>query len=90
LAEPSFNFAASASAGSAVIKCGGSVGEAVSAVEGFFFQDADEFLLWLGGKFTYRVAPFERRFIKAELENLNEFSVRKKSRKKGRLQLALL
>jgi hypothetical protein len=90
LAEPSFNFASSASAGSPVIKYGGSVGEAVSAMEGFFWRSADEFLLWLGGQFTHRVVPFERRFMEAELKNLKEFSVRKKPCEKVRLQLALL
>jgi hypothetical protein len=75
---------------STVIKCGGSVGEAVSALEGFFWRSADEFLLWLGEKFTHRVLPFERRFIEAEPENLKKFDVRKKQCEKGRLQLALL
>ena len=76
--------------GTTVINCGGSMGEAVSAFEGYFWRSADQFLLWLGGKFTHRVVPFERRFIEAELENLKEFSVRKKPCEKGRLQLALL
>jgi predicted GIY-YIG superfamily endonuclease len=73
-----------------VIGCGGSVVEVVAALEGFFWQDANGFLLWLGARFSQRVIPFERRVIEAELENLQEFGAKLKPDAKGQNQLALL
>jgi hypothetical protein len=64
--------------------------DAVAALEKFFWQDADEFILWLGARFTHRIVPFERRLLEAELENLKEFGARKKPAESFRSQLALL
>jgi hypothetical protein len=37
------------------LKCGGAVVDTVCALESFFWQDADEFILWLGARFTHRI-----------------------------------
>jgi predicted GIY-YIG superfamily endonuclease len=72
------------------LKCGSAVADTVGALENFFWQDADEFILWLGARFTHRIVPFERRIIEAELECLKEFSAKKKLVMVGNPQLALL
>ena len=72
------------------LKCGGATAETVGAFEKFFWQDADEFILWLGTRFTHRIVPFERRIIETELESLKEFGMKRKLDEKCRAQLALL
>jgi hypothetical protein len=72
------------------LKCGGAAVDAVGALENFFWQNADEFILWLRARFTHRIVPFERRVIEAELESLKEFSAKKKPGEKCRPQMALL
>jgi predicted GIY-YIG superfamily endonuclease len=72
------------------IKCGGAVTDAVGALENFFWQNADGFILWLGARFTHRIVPFERRIIETELESLKEFGAKQKPDEKRRAQLALL
>jgi predicted GIY-YIG superfamily endonuclease len=72
------------------LKCGSAVADTVGALENFFWQDADEFILWLGARFTHRIVPFERRIIEGELESLKEFSAKKKLVMVGTPQLALL
>jgi len=75
---------------SVALKCGDAVAEAVAALEKFFWQDADEFILWLGARFTHRIIPFERRVIETELETLKEFGAKKRPDETCRTQLALL
>jgi predicted GIY-YIG superfamily endonuclease len=72
------------------LNCGGTVGDAVDALENFFWKEADEFILWLGARFTHRIALFERRVIETELEVLNEYVAKKQPDGKSRSQLALL
>jgi predicted GIY-YIG superfamily endonuclease len=72
------------------LDCRGISVDAVAALEKFFWQDADEFILWLGARFTHRIVPFERRLLETELENLKEFGARKKPGESFRSQLALL
>jgi predicted GIY-YIG superfamily endonuclease len=72
------------------LNCSGTVGDAVAALENFFWNDADEFILWLGARFTHRIFPFERRVIETELEVLNEYVAKKHPDGKSRSQLALL
>lgn len=72
------------------LKCGGAAGEAGGALENFFWQSADEFILWLGARFTHRIVPFERRIIETELESLKEFGLKPKPDAKCRRQMALL
>lgn len=72
------------------IECGMRAGEVMEAFEGFFFREAEPFLLWLGAQFSRRIVPFERRFIEAELESLTEFAGRKPSKMGQRQQMALL
>jgi hypothetical protein len=73
----------------ATIKCGGTIGETTAALAGFFWDDPECFILMLGGKFSQRINPFERRVIETELENLMKFSAKKTSEQTGP-QLALL
>jgi len=72
------------------LECGGVAMDTVAALEKFFWNDASEFILWLGARFTHRIVPFERRVIETELESLNEFSAKKKLVMVGNPQLALL
>ncbi len=72
------------------LRCGGAAAELVAALETFFWQDADEFILWLGARFTRRVVPFERRIIETELETLKAFGARNPPDKKCQQQPALL
>ena len=76
--------------GTVSLTCGVAVADAVTALEKFFWHDADEFILWLGARFTRRIVPFECRVIEAELEVLNEYAVKKQPDGESRSQLALL
>jgi predicted GIY-YIG superfamily endonuclease len=75
---------------SVTLKCGGSIADTSAVLEKFFWQDADEFILWLGARFTHRIVPFERHIIETELESLKEFGAKQKPDEKCRTQLVLL
>lgn len=75
---------------SVTLKCGGATADTSAVLEKFFWQDADEFILWLRARFTHRIVPFERRIIETELESLKEFGAKQKPDEKRRAQLALL
>ena len=72
------------------LTCGGPATDMVAALESFFWKEANEFILWLGARFTHRTLPFERRIIETELEILKEFCAKKQQVRKCRGQLALL
>jgi predicted GIY-YIG superfamily endonuclease len=72
------------------LNCGGATADTIAALEKFFWKGADEFILWLGARFTRRIVPFERRIIEAELASLKEFGAKQKLDEKGRQQLTLL
>jgi predicted GIY-YIG superfamily endonuclease len=72
------------------IKCGVSIGEAVAAMESFFWHEADPFLLWLESRFGGRTHPFDRQAIEVELECIKEFSARQERMEDNRQQLVLL
>jgi predicted GIY-YIG superfamily endonuclease len=72
------------------LACGGTVTDMVAALESFFWKEADEYILWLGARFTHRTVPFERRIIDTELGILKEFCAKKTPVGKCREQLALL
>lgn len=72
------------------IKCGESVGQMVAALESFFWNETDAFLLWLGSKFAARTNAFDHQAVEAELEGLSEFGAKQKLKEKDRRQLALL
>jgi len=74
----------------ATIKCNDAIGEATAALSCFFWDDAERFVLWLGGKYAHRINPFERRVIETELESLMEFSAKKPADNAQRRQMALL
>jgi predicted GIY-YIG superfamily endonuclease len=74
----------------ATIQCGHSAEETAKALDIFFWEAPDNFVLWLGARFAKRTHPFERSLIEAELETLKEFSARHKPTHTNRLQLALL
>ena len=76
--------------GTISLACGVAVTDAVTALEKFFWQDADEFILWLRARFTHRIVPFERRVIEMEMESLKEFDTKQKPDEKCRAHLALL
>lgn len=72
------------------VDCGIMADEALGALINFFWGSCDEFVLWLGSKFTHRILPFERALIDADLEVLKEFGGKNSSGANGRSQLALL
>ena len=72
------------------IDCRQSAPEVAAVLVAFFWQSSDEFVLWLGARFSERTHPFERAVIESELEIPKEFS-EKQSRAVGNgRQLALL
>ena len=73
----------------ATIKCGAVIGETMTALADFFWDNPERFILLLGQKVSHRINPFERRVIETELESLREFSAKKKLVATGP-QLALL
>ena len=73
-----------------MIDCRQSVGEVAAAMDAFFWQSSDEFLFWLGARFSERTHPFERAVIESELESLKEFSGKQKQAVRNGCQLALL
>ena len=73
-----------------VIECGNKIDETVAALNVFFWNAPDQFLLWLGSQFALRIHPFERKMIEADFEVLTELSTKLAKPKKGRGQLALL
>jgi len=73
-----------------MIDCRQSVQEVAASLAAFFWQSSDDFLLWLGSRFSERTHAFERGVIESELEILIGFSEKQKqSARRGR-QLALL
>jgi hypothetical protein len=73
-----------------MIECGQSVQEVAAALAALFWQSSDEFLFWLGSRFSERTHPFERAVIESELEILREFSAKQKQAVRNVSQLALL
>jgi predicted GIY-YIG superfamily endonuclease len=76
--------------GTATLNCGLAVDEVRTALETFFWGQPQQFLFWLGSKFTERTMAFERGMIRSELEILAEFESKQSSRVNDRPQLALL
>lgn len=72
------------------IQCGEAVGEVVAALESFFWNGADPFLLWLEARFAVRTHPFDCQAVEAELEGLKDFGAKQKLKEQDRRQLALL
>jgi hypothetical protein len=72
------------------VECGARAGEVIAALEVFFFEVPDNFLLWLATQCSRRTVPFERRFLEAELEGLKEFGDRQPKDLEQRRQLTLL
>ena len=64
--------------------------EVAAAVATFFWQSSDEFVWWLGSRFSERTHPFERAVIESELETLKELSEGQKQVVRNGHQLALL
>ncbi len=72
------------------IDCQDAANETVAALDAYFWHAPNDFLLWLGSRFTRRTHLFERSVIESEIETLKEFSAKhEKSPVAGR-QLALL
>jgi predicted GIY-YIG superfamily endonuclease len=72
------------------LHCGASAFEVLSRLETFFWGKPDEFLSWLGLKFTERVTAFERHAIQPDLETLENFALKRPQQADNRRQLALL
>jgi excinuclease UvrABC nuclease subunit len=72
------------------IDCQDSASETAAALAAFFWQSPDDFLLWLGSRFSERTHPFERLIIESEMETLKEFSTKRKKSPAAGCQLALL
>jgi predicted GIY-YIG superfamily endonuclease len=60
----------------ALIHCGESVGEVAAQLESFFWGKPDQFISWLGSKFTERTGSFDWDVIGSELETLEEISAK--------------
>ena len=73
-----------------VIDCRRSAQEVAAALDAFFWQSSDEFVLWLGSRFAERTHPFERAVIETQLEILKEFSGKQKQTMQNGRQLALI
>lgn len=73
-----------------IIDCGEAVEEVAAGLAAYFWQSDDEFVLWLGARFSERTHPFERAVIESELEILKEFSTKQKQSARNRHQLVLL
>lgn len=72
------------------LRCGGLMDEVRAALETLFWGNPDEFMTWLGSKFTERVSVFERNAIQADLEILENFGSKQLPEKDNRRQLTLL
>ena len=72
------------------IHCGGSADDVTAMLDAFFWDNADQFISWLGSKFAARTIPFERGVIQKELEILEEFRLKQTLKDNNRRQLALL
>jgi predicted GIY-YIG superfamily endonuclease len=75
---------------SVVIDCKQSVQEVAAALDVLFWRSSDEFLLWVGARFSERTHPFERAVIESELETLKEFSAKQMLAVPNGRQLALI
>ena len=64
--------------------------ETLTALAGFFWQVAEDFLQWLETRLSGRANPFERNLIAMEMDVLREFGARPKPVPQQRQQLALL
>ncbi len=73
-----------------MIDCRDSVNEAAAALAAFFWQSPDDFLRWLGSRFSDRTHPFERAVIESEMETLKEFSTKREQSPVAGRQLPLL
>jgi predicted GIY-YIG superfamily endonuclease len=72
------------------IDCQESAAETAAALAAFFWQSSDDFLLWLGSRFSQRTHPFERSVIESEMGTLKEFSIKRDQPRAAGSQLALL
>jgi excinuclease UvrABC nuclease subunit len=72
------------------IQCKESIKEVVAALDSFFWNESELFLLWLEFKFKARTHLFDRQAIETELEALKEFEAKQKLTAENRQQLALL
>jgi predicted GIY-YIG superfamily endonuclease len=73
-----------------MIDCRDSADETATALAALFWQSPDDFLLWLGARFSQRTHPFERSVIESEMEILKEFSTKREQAPAAVHQLALL
>jgi predicted GIY-YIG superfamily endonuclease len=72
------------------LDCRSAAVETVAALEKFFWHDSEEFISWLGARFTHRLVPFERRVIETELETLKRYGAKKVPQEYSLPQLELL
>lgn len=72
------------------IDCRDSAAETAMGLASFFWQSPDNFLLWLGSRFSQRTHPFERSVIESEIETLKEFATKRGPTLATSRQLALL
>lgn len=72
------------------IDCQESAAETAAALAAFFWQSSEDFLLWLGSRFSQRTHPFERSVIESEMETLMEYSTKPGQKSAAGRQLALL
>ena len=72
------------------IDCGGEIEAVLAGLRQFFWEDRAGFFLWLGNRLASRTSAFERAAIDADLEPLQNFSMKQRNKKPMRDQLALL
>jgi excinuclease UvrABC nuclease subunit len=75
---------------SVTIDCRESADETAAALAAYFWQSPDEFLFWLGSRFSQRTHLFERSVIESEMKTLREFFSKREQAAAAGHQLALL
>jgi predicted GIY-YIG superfamily endonuclease len=74
----------------AAIHCGSELEDVLAGLKQFFWEDPAIFLAWLGCRLAGRTNPFEQAVIGADLEPLQNFSLKRKVRVSAGEQMALL
>ena len=76
--------------GSVAIHCGNETEMVLAGLNQFFWEDSTGFLLWLNARVGGRTGGFERAVIAADLEPLQNFSSKQKTKAPSGSQLFLL
>jgi excinuclease UvrABC nuclease subunit len=72
------------------IRCSEAIEDVSTKLESLFGGGSEQFILWLGARFSERTNQFERCAIQAEMDALTEFMAKHMANQDGVQQLALL